>query len=292
METKNIISKILPNSFDVITLNENGSSKINVTAKGNLKKSIKICVGDYCEIENNVITKILPRKNKLLRPDCANIDNLVIVVTKKPMVDLFVVDLMLGEAKRQNINPIIVVNKMDLPNSKNFFNKIYSDYSDICTVLEVSSKTGENVDLLKKMLTNITAFGGQSGVGKSSLINALYNLNLKVGELSKISRGTHTTKESYFYISDNNKIIIDTAGFSNFNVNYLNLTIDGLKEIYSDINSKNCKFKSCTHSGELGCFYNSNKTPRFLRYKELENQIKNFSYKIRKGGNKNEQNKN
>jgi len=281
---KIIVSKILPNSFDCLVVNNNFVETKNFTAKGNLKQKLKICVGDYCVVDGNVIINILPRKNKLIRPDCANIDNLIIVVASTPKVDLFVVDLMLGEAIKQNINPIIVVNKIDL-DDKLFAKSIENEYKDICDVLCVSSKTGENLDLLKSKLTLVTAFGGQSGVGKSSLINALFGLNLKVGDLSKIERGTHTTKESYFYVTKNNEIVIDTAGFSNFNVNYLNLNLDGLNQLYFDINSKNCKYKSCTHSGEEGCFYNINATNRFKRYKELENKIKNFSYKIRKGGN-------
>jgi len=241
-------------------------------------------VGDYCEIENNQIVKILPRKNKLIRPDCANIDNLIIVIAPIPKPDLFVVDLMIGEAIKQNINPILVINKIDLE-CNDFVNQIKEEFSNICDCICVSAKTDKNLKTLKKMLTNVTAFGGQSGVGKSSLINALFGLNLKVGDLSKIERGTHTTKESFFHITKNNEIVIDTAGFSNFNVNYLNLDVDSLKNLYFEISAKNCKFKSCTHSGELGCYYNTHATDRFKRYKELENKIKNFSYKIRKGGN-------
>ncbi len=283
-KSKNIVARILPNSFDCIILNDNQNSILNVTAKGTLKQTSKICVGDYCQIENGVLTKILPRKNKLTRPDCANIDNLVIVVAPKPEPDLVVLDLMLGEALKQNITPIIVVNKLDLPNASELTKKIKANYSKLCKVLEVSAKTGENLNELKKLLTNVTAFGGLSGVGKTSLMNALFNLSLKVGELSKIERGTHTTKESFYYITSNNEIVIDTAGFSNLSSKSLNLTTESLQLYYPDITAKNCKYTSCSHNGDEGCYYNKNKTGRFLRYKELEKNITNFSYKIRKGG--------
>ena len=282
---KNIVARILPNSFDCLVFNGKQKSTQNVTAKGTLKQTAKICVGDYCEIENGVLTKILPRKNKLNRPDCANIDNLVIVVAPKPEPDFVVLDLMLGEALKQNITPIIAVNKLDLPNATHLVSQIKANYKTLCKVVEVSAKTGENLTKLKNLLKNVTAFGGLSGVGKTSLMNALFNLNLKVGDLSKIERGTHTTKESFYYVTADNQIVIDTAGFSNLSAKSLNLTTETLKLYYPDITAQNCKYTSCSHNGDEGCYFKTHKTERFLRFKELEKNITNFSYKIRKGGN-------
>lgn len=224
--------------------------------RGNLKKNNKICVGDFVEFETNagdkeriVVTKILERKNQLIRPTISNIDNLLITITKKPSPDLNLVDALIIYCRQMGIEPILVISKMDLVDDV-FVRDINNQYSKVVDhIVPICSLKNENLEELKELLKGkVSALAGQSAVGKSTLINALGGLNLEIGDLSaKLDRGKHTTRMSEIFILPNNIKIADTPGFS-----MLEVKIDDPTELkfwYDDFIplQEECEFKDCDH---------------------------------------------
>lgn len=224
--------------------------------RGNLKREGRISVGDFVEYEQNlgnadriVVTKILSRKNLLIRPTISNIDNLLITITKKPSPDFNLVDGLIIYCRQLNIEPIIVISKMDIVDDI-FVKNIKEQYSKVVEhIIPICSIKNENLEDLKELLGGkVSALAGQSAVGKSTLINALGGLNLEIGDLSaKLDRGKHTTRMSEIFILDDGIKIADTPGFS-----MLELKIDNPSELkfwYDDIMEfqENCEFKDCDH---------------------------------------------
>ena len=234
-----------------------------------LKKSqITVMVGDKVklgEITKNpnqaAIVEVLPRKNSITRPSVSNIDKIIVVSSiKEPEFDYIQLNRYLCFAKLNNIDSIICINKDDLEKNdhvKNHIQKIYKNLG--YQVFLISAKENIGIKELVSSLDNqVCVLCGQSGVGKSSIINAILpSLNLKVGDVSKkTSRGTHTTRHSelieisleniHFYIAD-------TPGFSNLKFN----EISPLKitELFDEIKelSKWCKYNDCLHIDEDGC---------------------------------------
>lgn len=209
---KGIITKVQSNLYVVKTENE----KIECKAKGILKfKKISPIVGDIVEINNDVIEKIYPRKNEFVRPPIANIDQFIIVLaTTNPKPDLMLVDKQLIMAEKNGVEPIICINKIDLN----------SDYTDIIEtyenigyqVITTDAKNGLGIEKLAVVLNNkITAFTGNSGVGKSALTNNIFNESVSPeGETSeKLEKGKHTTKYVELFEFSRNSYIADTPGF-------------------------------------------------------------------------------
>ena len=220
-------------------------------ALGNVKKA-GIYVGDYVEVDK-VITKVYPRKNRLIRPPLANLDKLFIVLASIPKPDYILVDKLILYCKVSGIEPIIVVNKDDI-NEKSFDDCVKKIYNKVAKVLFASQN---NVASLRKQIAGITAFAGQSAVGKSSLINALLGLNsAKVGDLSqRIERGRQTTRMTSLYKCENG-YIADTAGFSLLDANLvLPILPQELGRYYPDFLEfiQDCKFRSCTHESDKNC---------------------------------------
>ena len=249
---KGIITKIKSNLYVVKT----DEGMIECTAKGlfKLKKLIPL-VGDYVEVNNNVIEKIYPRKNEFIRPPIANIDQLIIVLsTTNPKPDLMLLDKELIMAEKNEVEPIICINKIDLS----------SDYSDIIEtyenigyqVITTNAKNGFGIEKLAILLSNkITAFSGNSGVGKSALTNNIFNEEVaKEGETSeKLEKGKHTTKHVELYEFSNYGFVADTPGFSSFEVQGINYK--ELDEYFIEFEKykENCEFRGCTHIKELNC---------------------------------------
>ncbi len=258
-EKKGIILKGIGGFYYVESANEIYESK----ARGIFRKNnITPCAGDIVSIymdKNNgcVIDKIFERKNYLIRPPVANVDNLFIVVsTKDPYPNILNIDKMIAIAVNAGIAPIIVISKCDLGGFDRL-KKIY-DLANIKNVV-FSSVTGEGKDELKEMLKNkINVFIGNSGVGKSSLLNCLYeNLSLETGKISKkLGRGKHTTRQAELFKLSNGGYVADTPGFSTLDVpKYGLLNQNDLQYCFKDIAkfSDKCKFNSCTHTCEKGC---------------------------------------
>lgn len=195
-------------------------------ARGKFKNQDKaILVGDNVEIEITdeekniaIIEKILPRKNEIKRPKIANIDQIILIIsTKNPKPDLLMLDKQLAYIEKLKIEPIIVINKIDLQDT---YKKIQELYSKIgYKVIVTSTKQGIGKDEINQILQGkISVFSGNSGVGKSSLINILFNDNkTQEGEIShKNKKGKNTTTDTKLYELGEKTYIADTPRIFKF----------------------------------------------------------------------------
>lgn len=219
------------------------------------------CVGDYVEIGIPtdgycVIEKVLPRRNSLVRPAIANIDRLVIVASiTSPAPNTLIIDKMIATAVKKNIEPMLVISKTDLKDPSELF-KIYKN-SGINTLC-FSSKSFDSNELKERILTDgITAFTGNSGVGKSTLLNSMLpHLSIETGEISqKLGRGRHTTRTVQLHKTDIG-YVADTPGFSTVDLQrYEIIKKDELALCFSEFEPylDRCRFTSCSHTKEMGC---------------------------------------
>ncbi len=226
------------------------------------KKNITPLVGDEVIIdvngENGTITQILPRNNFLIRPPIANVDILFIISSvDEPKPNLYVIDKLSAFAVYHNIEPVIVFSKCDLDSAEEY-KRIY-DKSGMKTIC-CSAKDSFGIDEIISVIgSKKTVFTGNSGVGKSSILNAICpELKLETNEISsKLGRGKHTTRTvSLYKIADG--YIADTPGFSSFDLERITERIfkDELPSCFPDIDTytENCFFKSsCSHVNDKGC---------------------------------------
>ncbi len=226
------------------------------------KKKISPLAGDRVTItvrdgKENTIDDILPRKNSLLRPPVANIDTLVIVSSvKEPVPNLLVIDKLTAIAVDKGIKPCVVFSKSDLGDTSYYENVYKSAGIDVASVC---CKTGEGVDNVRSMIGDgITVFTGNTGVGKSSLLNAIDSrFSLATGEISdKLGRGRHTTREVTLYHVGNG-LVADTPGFSSLDIEQSSDVIvkENLPFCFPEFEQYlgKCKFSSCSHTVEKGC---------------------------------------
>ncbi len=212
-----------------------------------------VYVGDYVEANKDIIESVYERKNLLIRPPIANLDKLFIVVAEIPKPDLLLVDKIIIYCLINDIIPHIVINKSDSA-SEQFIANITRIYKNVANVLITSAKYGK-IESVKKEIYGVCAMAGQSAVGKSSLINAIFNEHVKVGDLAKkVERGKQTTRLVTLYVCENG-YLADTAGFSMLDVKFMKLTARDLRELYSDFKQYDnlCKFNNCSHSHEQEC---------------------------------------
>lgn len=255
------------------------------------KEKLSPLVGDKVSIsinENaeNTIDEIMPRKNALTRPPVVNIDNLIIVVsTVEPKPSTLVIDKLIAVAEHKNIEPIIVVTKSDLASAQEIFD-IYT-LAGFKTII-VSNETKDGVDEVKAVLKDkISALTGNSGVGKTSLLNNLdETLALKTAQISKkLGRGRHTTRQAELYrVCDG--FVVDTPGFSSFEIDKSDIILkDELAYCFRDFSDyiEKCKFyPSCTHTADKGCAVveavNEGKISksRHNSYVQLYNEVKDI----------------
>ena len=235
------------------------------TARGRLKKDeISPVVGDFVEIEVTdekekkvIIEKIEERKVYIKRPKLANITQMIYVISaKNPKPDLLMLDKQLAFAEYLGIKAIIVLNKIDLDDKK-YFEKIKKIYQKIgYTVIETEAKNGKGIEELnKKLYGNINAFSGNSGVGKSTLINGIFKKSIaQEGEKSqKNKRGKNTTTVAKMYEIEENTYIADTPGFSTFDISEIEK-----RDLYLYFRefreyAKDCEFVGCSHIKEQNC---------------------------------------
>lgn len=233
------------------------------TARGKFRKArISPYAGDRVRIlgeedGTGALEEILPRKNFLVRPPIANIDQLFIVTSlRDPSPDPLILDKTIAAAELEQIAPVLVLTKTDLDDASPL-QEIYSVAGIPC--FAVSSVTGEGVDQVGALLEGrISAFTGNSGVGKSTLLNALFpDLQLKTGEISqKLGRGRHTTREVELYKLEGGGYVADTPGFSTFDIERYRMTDKeklafGFREFTPYLGA--CQFSSCSHTCEKGC---------------------------------------
>lgn len=206
--------------------------------------------------EEGYLLELLPRENELLRPTVANVDTLLILVSaSEPEPDLELVDKLLLYCKAQKIEPVLVINKCDSgPCAKSEAIKEQYGKAGI-SVYTVSAGSGFGLDALEKSLSGKTAcLAGQSAVGKSSLLNKLFGLGLKTGELSaKTERGRHTTRHAELLRLPSGGFAVDTPGFSMLeSVPFEPSEIPGAYPEYAD-HSNECRFPGCMHISEPDC---------------------------------------
>ena len=208
------------------------------------------------------ITEILTRKNSLIRPAVANVDTLVLVIASAhPDPDLYILDKLTAIAAFNGIDTVLVINKCDLKNADEL-QKLYHTAGIPAFCLSASEPEASHAVLAQirtLMHGKACFFSGASGVGKSSLLNALYPslLKLETGEISrKIARGKHTTRVTELFKVDESTYIGDTPGFSMVDVAGFNLlTSEGLLDSFPDISAfaHGCRYTDCTHLCEDGC---------------------------------------
>lgn len=247
------VKEIVLNEYVLENIEDN--SEFKASLRGNIKRKNGILVGDLVEVEVSydryMIKKILPRKNSLIRPPVANIDNLVVVVSlSTPSPDFFLLDKQIVLAKFKDILPIIVINKIDL-NISDITNKDLSYIKNVYgnlgfQIIEVSAKNNIGIDVLKEKLHNkISAFSGNSGVGKSSIINKIFGTNSLTFEVAKkTNRGRHTTKHVKIYKNED-MYVLDTPGFSSYEL--YDIEYKELKNYYPDFLECKCDYLDCSH---------------------------------------------
>ena len=245
---------------------ETAAGLYTVTARGRFRKEgVSPCAGDRVRISatdedmTGALTQIHPRKNALVRPPLANLDRLFVVCAAcAPAPNPLLIDKTLCAAELAGIDPVVVLTKADL--SDGSLERLQASYRQAglpCCL--VSSVTGAGVEEVRALLDGcVSAFTGNSGVGKSTLLNALFpGLGLKTGAVSeKLGRGRHTTREVELYKLAENSYVADTPGFSTFELTRYQMTdkeklIEGFREMAPLI--EGCRYSSCSHTKEQGC---------------------------------------
>lgn len=234
-------------------------------AKGIFRKDgIKPLVGDDVEMEivdeaeltGNVV-RILPRRNALIRPACANVDqSLVIFAIVKPNPNYNLLDRFLISMEKQKLPAVICFNKKDIATEKEQ-QELYDAYSGCgYQVLFVSGAKGQGMEAIQKCLKGkTTVVAGPSGVGKSTIINALYpQANMETGEISrKIERGKHTTRHAQLFALSDDTFIMDTPGFTSLSLGEMEK--EELQGFYPEFAQyeRECRFGGCAHLSEPVC---------------------------------------
>ncbi|MCO7136454.1 ribosome small subunit-dependent GTPase A [[Clostridium] leptum] len=257
------------------------------------KEKITPVAGDYVRITvqegslaDGSVDEILPRKNVLKRPPVANVDQLFVVASLvDPLPNTLLMDKLIGIAERHHIDPVVLVNKCDL-----------EDAGPLCQIYQtagipaiaVSAKTGEGIDRVREMLSGkLNVFTGNSGVGKSSILNQLFpRLELPTGDISrKLGRGRHTTRQVELFPLEGGGYLADTPGFSSVDLEKCEVILkDQLPDCFREFGPYlgACQFTSCAHIGEKGCRVKQAvdegkiHPSRYENYVELYHQVKNI----------------
>ena len=287
------ILRSLSGFYDVLT----GEGIVTCRARGILRKEGNSpLTGDLVEITvekgKGMVEKILPRKNHFIRPAVANVDALVVFAANvNPVTEPFLIDRVAAIAGDQEVPVYLCVNKCDLDPAADLV-RIYehAGFPVICT----SAETGEGVEALRALLEGkLTAFTGNSGVGKSSILNRLApGLQLETGEVSeRLGRGRHTTRHVELYRLGENTYVADTPGFSSFDTDQMELILkENLQYAFPDFGPflGRCQFHDCTHRKEPGCAVTAalaagelepTRYESYLRLYERMSQIKQWEIK-------------
>lgn len=260
-EGNGIIRKALSGFYYV---DDGGEDLVSCRARGKFRhKKITPLVGDRVRFTrlpdgSGALDEILPRKNEFHRPAIANIDQLVIIASAAiPVTDPFLIDRVAAIAdSKESCDCLICINKCDLDPADELYN-IYT--ASGFPTIRVSATTGEGLEILRNAISGrVSAFTGNSGVGKSSILNALYpGFCLQVGEVSeKLGRGRHTTRHVELYRLGADAIVADTPGFSSFDTERMELLRkEELERAFREFRPYlgECQFVGCSHVKEKGC---------------------------------------
>ena len=239
-----------------------GDKTVSCRARGILRKEgCSPLTGDMVRLSvergKGMVEKVLPRKNSFIRPAVANVDALVVFAANvNPVTEPFLIDRVAAIAGDQEVPVYLCVNKCDLDPAVALVG-IYTKagFPVICT----SAETGEGVDELRNLIRGkLTAFTGNSGVGKSSILNALCpELALPTGEVSeKLGRGRHTTRHVELYDLGEETYVADTPGFSSFDTDQMDVILkENLQYAFPEFGAYigQCQFRDCSHRKEPGC---------------------------------------
>ncbi len=221
------------------------------------KKEQEPYVGDWVRLEQDVIAEVLPRKNEIIRPPLANLDQLCFVVSMcEPQPNLRLLDKFIAVSAYKKIQPLLLLTKIDLAS----YEAIYQLYSSIqIPILPVDYQKPETLEAVREAFKNkVSALTGNSGAGKSTLLNALDPaLAIPTGEISqKLGRGKHTTRHAQLYPLSSGGYIADTPGFSTFDtMRYAIIRKEELADCFVEFAEyqNQCRFHDCSHTCEKGC---------------------------------------
>ena len=292
-KTEGRILRSLSGFYDVQT----PGGLITCRARGILRKAGNSpLTGDLVEISvekgKGMVERILPRKNHFIRPAVANVDALVVFAANvNPVTEPFLIDRVAAIAGDQNVDVYLCVNKCDLDPAIDLV-RIYEHAG--FPVVRTSAETGEGVAELRALLTGkLTAFTGNSGVGKSSILNRLApEIKLETGEVSeKLGRGRHTTRHVELFPLGENTYVADTPGFSSFDTDQMELILkENLQYAFPDFGRflGKCRFDDCSHRKEPDCAVRSaveageiekSRYDSYLKLYEKSSQIKAWEMK-------------
>ena len=270
---------------------------VTCRARGNLRRmQVTPLTGDLVEISlekgKGMVEKVLPRKNQFVRPAVANVDALVVFAANtNPVTEPFLIDRVAAIAGDQEVDVILCVNKCDIDPAEELI-RIYTHAG--FRVIAASAETGDGVETLRDTIRGkLVAFTGNSGVGKSSILNRLSpELNLPTGEVSeKLGRGRHTTRHVELYDLGEETYVADTPGFSSFDTDQMDVILkENLQYAFPDFRSHagSCQFRDCTHRKEPGCGVTAavaageiekTRYDSYLRLYEKASQIKEWELK-------------
>lgn len=257
--TEGRIQKALSGFYYVDT----GAEVLTCRARGKFRKDgLSPLVGDRVQVRElgkgeGFVEAVLPRKNAFERPAAANIDQLVVIASAAiPRTDPFLIDRIAAIAALKSCEVVLLLNKCDLDPAE----ELYGIYTAAgFPTLRVSAETGEGLDTLIPLIARkLSAFTGNSGVGKSSILNALDpTFHLKTGEISTaLGRGRHTTRHVELFRLGCGAEVIDSPGFSSFETEELNWELkQHLPETFPEFRPYlgQCRFQDCSHTREKGC---------------------------------------
>lgn len=221
------------------------------------KKGSEPYVGDHVRMEDGVIAEVLPRKNEIIRPPLANLEQLVFVVSMcEPQPNLRILDKFIAVAEYKKIRPLLLLTKLDLAPWEEIF-RLYSSIG--IPILLVDYQKPESLEAVRQAFAGrVSALTGNSGAGKSTLLNALdASLAIPTGEISqKLGRGRHTTRHAQLYPLESGGYIADTPGFSTFETQrYAIIRKEELSDCFTEFAAyaDGCRFHDCSHTCEKGC---------------------------------------
>ena len=274
-------------SFYTVLCDEDGQEYTLRVQKKLRHQKLTPMVGDRVRFtpgegeDNGWLEEILPRRSMINRPSVANVDMLMLVVASVPQPDMLLIDKLILRAQQGNMTPAICVNKTDL--GSELVDAIREEYAGTqLRVFAASALTGEGIEALREaMRGKVTCLAGQSAVGKSSLLNALFGLELETGGLSrKTERGRHTTRRSEMMNLDG-MMVLDTPGFSLLEFEEI-IEPQDFAQLYPEYNALagECRFQPCLHDREPGCAVHAAvergalSEVRWNRYRQLLGEVK------------------